>query len=89
MKTAIAAAAVAVVIGFILGGAVQSMADEARIEDAVRAANEASGNPMGHRAGGRFNFVQYDDNMEILHDNLTGKDWLVWYWRDDVEVEQL
>lgn len=49
----------------------------------------AAGNPMGHRAGGRFDYIQYDDAMEILTDTRTGYEYLVWYWRDDVEVVPL
>ena len=48
-----------------------------------------TGNPTGHRAGGRFDYRQFDDAVEILHDNVTGKDFMVWYWRDDVEIEPL
>lgn len=44
------------------------------------------GNPWGHRAGGRFDYIQYDDAMEILTDTKTGQEYLVWYWRDDVEL---
>lgn len=47
------------------------------------------GNPWGHRAGGRFDYYQYDDAMEILTDTRTGQEYLVWYWRDDVEVVPL
>ena len=47
------------------------------------------GNPYGHRAGGRFDYIQYDDAMEILTDTRTGQEYLVWYWRDDVEVVPL
>lgn len=47
------------------------------------------GNPWGHRAGGRFDYIQYDDAMEVLTDTETGHEYLVWYWRDDVEVVPL
>lgn len=47
------------------------------------------GNPWGHRAGGRFEYIQYDDAMEILTDTKTGQEYLVWYWRDDVEIQPL
>lgn len=52
-------------------------------------AADGPGNPMGTRAGGRFEYVQYDDAMEVLTDTETGKQYLVWYWRDDVEVVPL
>lgn len=82
MRAAAAAAvavalAVAALIAFWLGHALG-------IDAAV--VDNSQGNPQGHRAGGRFSFVQYDDAMEILHDVKTGRDYLVWYWRDDVEV---
>jgi len=47
------------------------------------------GNPWGHRAGGRFDYIQYDDAMEILTDTKTGQEYLIWYWRDDVEIQPL
>lgn len=47
------------------------------------------GNPWGHRAGGRFDYVQYDDAMEILTDTKTGQEYLVWYYRDEVEIQPL
>ena len=50
---------------------------------------DSDGNPIGKRAGGRFEYVQYDDAMEVLKDTQTGREYLVWYWRDDVEVVPL
>ena len=47
-------------------------------------AQDDLGNPIGTRAGGRFEYVQYDDAMEVVTDTETGSEYLVWYWRDDV-----
>lgn len=50
---------------------------------------EAAADPQGHRAGGRFDYVRYDDAMEVLTDTETGQEYLVWYYRDEVEVVPL
>lgn len=55
----------------------------------VPTASADYGNPWGHRAGGRFDYYCYDDAMEILTDTETGQEYLVWYWRDDVEIQPL
>ena len=47
------------------------------------------GNPWGHRAGGRFDYYRYDDAMEILTDTKTGQEYLIWYYRDEIEVQPL
>lgn len=47
------------------------------------------GNPWGHRAGGRFDYYRYDDAMEILTDTETGQEYLVWYYRDEIEIQPL
>lgn len=80
----VAAAMAALALGLFLG----IMIGESRgLARAVT--DEVTDNPTGHRAGGRFDYRQFDDAVEILHDNVTGRDFMVWYWRDDVEVTPL
>lgn len=50
---------------------------------------QTHGNPQGTRAAGRFAYTQYDDAMEIVKDSQTGKEYLVWYYRDEIEVVPL
>lgn len=71
------------VVGMLVGGFIAWT-----LLDAPTAAADY-GNPWGHRAGGRFDYIQYDDAMEILTDTRSGQEYLVWYWRDDVEVVPL
>ena len=55
----------------------------------IPTAYAAYGNPWGHRAGGRFDYYRYDDAMEILTDTKTGQEYLVWYYRDEIEIQPL
>ena len=51
--------------------------------------DKAYGNPYGHRAGGRFDYYRYDDSVELLTDTKTGQEYMIWYYRDEIEVQPL
>ena len=71
------------VVGMFIGGLLVFVVMD------VPMAEADYGNPYGHRAGGRFDYIQYDDAMEILTDTKTGQEYLVWYYRDEIEIQPL
>lgn len=82
--------AVAIVLAVLLGmGGGVAIAEAARPEPVEVQGYQTHGNPQGTRAGGRFEYTQYDDAMEVIVDKTTGKEYLVWYYRDEIEVVPL
>lgn len=82
--------AVAIVLAVLLGmGGGVAIAEAARPEPVEVQGYVTHGNPQGTRAGGRFAYTQYDDALEIVTDTKTGREYLVWYYRDDIELVAL